>query len=111
LARLSNEDYDELLSKNIVFLKLFDSSCNNAIIECIARATPVLVNRIEPVEEYLGKNYPLYYETLEQASLMLQNMQLLERAHQYLLTCPMRSKLTAKAFLDSFVQSEIYQSL
>jgi len=33
----SNEEYDELLSKNIVFLNLVDASAVNTIIECIAR--------------------------------------------------------------------------
>ena len=45
-SSLSNEDYDILLSENIVFLDLYDSSANNAVIECIARATPLLVNNL-----------------------------------------------------------------
>ena len=55
---MSDIDYDELLTKNIVFLDLYDSSANNAIIECIARGTPILVNPIPAVVEYLGEDYP-----------------------------------------------------
>lgn len=83
---LENEDYDDLLNQNIVFIKLVDASACNTIIECIARNTPILVNRLPAVIEYLGENYPLYYESLDdihslvtdqnlsKASLYLRNM-------------------------------------
>lgn len=58
---LPNEKYDDFLSCSVVFLDLFDASANNAIIECISRATPVIVNRHPAVVEYLGEDYPMYY--------------------------------------------------
>ena len=80
LGHLKNEDYDELLSYCVVFLNLYDSSANNAIIECIARNTPVLVNKIPAVVEYLGEDYPLY---IDQNKNMLTTQNVL-RAHHYL---------------------------
>ncbi len=68
LPTLSDADYDTLLSKNIVFLKLFDASAVNTIIECIVRNTPVLVNRLPATEEYLGRDYPFFYNTLIEAA-------------------------------------------
>lgn len=81
---LSNEDYDDLMSKCIVFLKLYDSSANNAIVECIARNTPVLVNKIPAVVEYLGENYPLYFDNMDEASNKLLDSNLIISAHIYL---------------------------
>lgn len=61
IDHVSNNDFDELLSKNVVFINLHDGSAVNTIIECIVRNTPILVNRTEFTEELLGKNYPLFY--------------------------------------------------
>ena len=58
------KEYDQLLEKNIVFIELIDASANNTILECIVRNTPIIVNKIEPVVEYLGDDYPLYFENL-----------------------------------------------
>jgi hypothetical protein len=105
-----NEDYDDLLSMNIVFLDLIDSSANNAIIECIVRNTPIVVNRLAPVVEYLGEDYPLYYENFEEADKKLSDLNVLKDAHEYLIEMD-KSDLTREAFLHSFANSEIYQSL
>jgi hypothetical protein len=67
----SVEEYDDLLSINIVFIHLYDSSANNAILECIIRNTPVIVNKIEAVVEYLGPNYPLYFENIDEVPELL----------------------------------------
>lgn len=108
---LENEKYDELLSNNIAFLHLYDASANNAIIECIVRNTPVLVNPLESVVEYLGKDYPLYFNTLEEASEKLHNNDLLYEAYKYLLNYPFKLKLSKEYFLESFKNSEIYKGL
>jgi len=65
------EEYDELLTKNIVFVDLFDASANNTVLECIVRGTPIIINNIGGVSEYLGKDYPLYFEKLENVNDML----------------------------------------
>jgi polysaccharide pyruvyl transferase WcaK-like protein len=59
---ITNEEYDELLSNNIVFIHLIDASTVNTILECIARNTPIIVNNHPAVIELLGKDYPLYYD-------------------------------------------------
>jgi hypothetical protein len=108
---LCNDEYDELLSKNVVFLDLYDSSANNAIVECIARTTPILVNPLPAVIEYLGRDYPFYFETIEEAAYKAENEALVIAAHEYLKVCPTREKLTREYFLQTFVESEIYQRL
>jgi hypothetical protein len=83
-SHFSNKEYDELLSCNIVFLYLYASSANNIIIECIARNTPILINRDGGVEEYLGKEYPFYYNTYEEAVEKLNNNDIILQTHLYL---------------------------
>lgn len=63
IPTISNDDYDTLLSQNIVYLKLWDAAAVNTIIECIVRNTPVLVNRLPATEEVLGVDYPLFMPT------------------------------------------------
>jgi hypothetical protein len=84
IPRLSNEEYDQILSKNVAFLDLYDSSANNAIVECMARGTPILVNPLPAVIEYLGPDYPFYFTTLADASKKLKNIALIKAAHEYL---------------------------
>jgi hypothetical protein len=52
----------------IVFLRLEDASGVNTIIECIMRNTPIIINKLPAVVEYLGPNYPLYYDEVSEVS-------------------------------------------
>jgi hypothetical protein len=108
---LENNEYDQLLTESAVFLDLIDSSANNAVLECIARGTPLLVNRLAAVEEYVGKEYPLFYRSLEEASQKLADVPLLKHASTYLLSNPIREQLTYDHFVDSFVKSTVYHHL
>jgi hypothetical protein len=109
---LENCAYDELLSRNIVFLDLYDSSANNAIIECVARQTPVVVNRLAAVCEYLGADYPLYFDTLEEAARLAEDDDRVHAAHVYLRDHEeLRERLTADRFAAEFTGSAIYQGL
>jgi hypothetical protein len=108
---LDNQQYDELLSQNIAFLHLYDSSANNALIECIARATPVLINPLPAVLEYLGPDYPFYFHTLAEAARKAEDTSLVLAAHEYLRQPALRQKLTGEYFLRSLVHSEIYRQL
>ena len=71
IENLNNDDYDMLLSKNIVFIHLINASAVNTIIECIVRNTPIIVNRLPATTELLGEHYPLFYNTVEEASELL----------------------------------------
>lgn len=108
---LSDHDYDRLLAENIVFVCLYDASANNTVIECLARNTPLLINPLEAVKEYLGEDYPLYYYSLEEAAEKAADFDLLYKAHRYLTDHPMKQKLTGEYFLKSFADSQIYRGL
>ena len=108
---LFRSEYDRFLTQNIAFLDLYDSSSNNAIVECIARATPLLINPLPGVIEYLGADYPLYFQTLAEAAAKALDPALLLETHQYLKSCETRQKLSADYFLNSFCDSEVYRSI
>ncbi|MFV0442078.1 MAG: glycosyltransferase family 1 protein [Planctomycetaceae bacterium] len=107
---LSNEEYDRFLSENIVFCHLFDSSANNVVIECIARNTPILINRLPAVEEYLGRDYPLYFSDLDEAATKLARRETVLAAHQYLRGLS-KERFSQQAFRNDLLQSEAYRCL
>lgn len=109
IQHLANQDYDKLLSENIAFVDLYDSSANNAVIECIARATPLLINPLPAVVEYLGQDYPMYFSNLSEAAAKALDTSLILDTHEYLKHCETRKKLSAEYFLKSFEESEVYQ--
>ena len=109
--RLSNEDYDTLLSQNIAFTFFHDTSANNAVTECIARATPLLINPLPAVVEYLGKDYPLYARSLSEAADKVMDLRRVKEAHQYLQACSIRYRMSADTFRQEFERSEVYKLL
>lgn len=111
LMHLPNDQYDELLSCNIAMVQLEAASANNAVVECLARGTPLLVNRLPAVEEYLGREYPLYYKDLDDAAKKLMDLGRLKEAHEYLRNSEKRERLSPEYFRRTFEQSEVYQSL
>lgn len=107
---LTNEEYDKILSQNIVFINLVDASAVNTVIECIIRATPIVVNRLPAIEEYLGVDYPLYYDNLLEAQEILNDFDKLKAGHQYLANLD-SDRFNINYFLGQFLQSQIYRSL
>lgn len=108
---LSNESYDQFLTENIVFLDLYDSSANNAIIECIARGTPLLINRHPAIIEYLGEEYPFYFSDYDDAKNKLNNLDLIKFTNQYLMEYDLRKNIMLTTFVNEFEKSKIYQQL
>jgi len=106
----SAADYDDILASSVVFLNLYGAVANNAIIEAIVRATPVLVNPLPSVREYLGEDYPLYYDTLDEAAAKAADPALVRAAHLYLRAKDL-SFLSGETFCRELAESEIYRAL
>ena len=62
---------------------MFDAAANNTILECIIRNTPIIVNKLPPIIDYLGEDYPLYFKDLDEIPNLLTNKKILA-AHNYL---------------------------
>ena len=85
LSYLPNDEYDELLKSSILFLCMYDTSANNAVIECINGCIPFVAYRHPAIEEYVGNEYPLLLT--KQEINCLTKSQLVELAilsHKYL---------------------------
>ena len=104
LSHQSNEEYDQLLTENIVYVYLIEPSAVNTLIECVARCTPIIVNKCEAAVEVLGNWYPLYvtncknfFEFNQQVIKLLSNKSKIKCAHRYL-SFMNKSHLSIKAF-------------
>lgn len=60
--RKSNKSYDDMLSSSIVLLDLIECSACNVLLECIMGEVPIYVKYHKAISEYLGEDYPLYYD-------------------------------------------------
>lgn len=98
IERLDDDEYDELLASNVVFLQLIDASAVNTLLECVARSTPVFVNRHPAVEETLGADYPGLYDSLAEASVLLGSLDAIRAAHEHLAALP-KARFTVETFV------------
>jgi hypothetical protein len=108
---LNNNKYDEILSKNIAFVDLYNASANNAVIECIVRNTPLLIKSHPAIKEYLGDDYPFYFNTLEEACEKAEDIELIKKTTVYLENLKIKERLTGDAFVESIYNSDIYKNL
>ena len=101
IEELDDQDFDQLLSQHVVFLRLFDCSAANTVIECIVRNTPLIVNRLPALEEYLGKDYPLFYHKIEEVKDLL-SMESLKSGHEYLKALD-KNYLKVETFVEQLI--------
>jgi len=111
LGFVPDDEFDALLEKNIAFVCMYDASANNTVIECIARATPLLVNPLPAVVEYLGNDYPYYYTSFDEAADKAEDHDLALQTHEYLKQVPIREKMSPEYFRQSILESEVYRSI
>ena len=61
--------------------------------------------------EYLGEDYPFYYNSLEECAEKAEDLNLVKEAHEYLKECATRKKLSQEHFKKTFEESEVYNLL
>lgn len=111
LERLTDQEYDQMLSESLVFLNLFDAPSNTTVVECLGRNTPILINKLPGVVDYLGDDYPFYYSSLAEASEKLADNSLIETTWRYLVNSKNKEQLKIEYFMDALYHSTIYQNL
>ena len=75
--------YNNILSQNIAFNDFIGTSANNSILDCIARNTPIIIKKLPANVEYLGEEYPLYFNELYEVNNLLDNSRI-KNAYMYL---------------------------
>lgn len=108
---ISNDRYDDLLSSAVVLCLLYGTAANNVVIECIARATPILINPLPAAVEYLGRNYPLYARDEREADALLATSGAVEAAHDFLLDRRAELDLSYAGFCRAISVSGFYREL
>lgn len=108
--RIENDEYDRLLRSSVVFLDLWDTSANNTVIECVQRATPIICKRHEAVEEYLGKDYPLFFNSLNEVEHLLEYEQI-KLGHEYMIERQNSGILSIDRFVQNIKGGKIYDLL
>ena len=101
INKLSNDEFDDLLASNMVFLDLVDGSAVNTVLECIVRNTVIIVNRQPALEEILGSMYPGFYDTLVEATAILGDLDKLNACYIWLTNLD-KSPLRIETFVESF---------
>lgn len=100
---LQAEDYINIFTRSIGFSFYDDCSASTAILEHIMTHTPVLVNRIPAIEEYLGKDYPMYIDDLpKNTDKLLIDRIFLQEVSDYLLVRSKKKELSVQYFIDFF---------
>ena len=102
---LENKVYLDVLVGNVVFCDYIDCSASNTIVECIATGTPIILNKLPSIVEYLGNDYPLYFEQIynKEKNAYYLTTDNLQQAHAHLLAI---KNLTLKTFTDQ-LQADI----
>ena len=107
---LSNEEFDDYMTTTCGFLDLLDTSANNGVTDCISRNIPLLINAHPAIIEYLGDDYPFYYNTIESANRKINDIELIKKTHYYLKNLN-KKPFDINNFISQFQKSNIYQQL
>lgn len=110
INQLCLSEYLDKLCNSVVFLDLYDVAACNTIIECIFTNTPILVKKLEGCVEYLGEDYPFYFDELQEAEYKLKNKELIYKTNEYLKNID-KSVLCKNNFKFNFYKSKIFTNL
>lgn len=94
---ISNNNFDKLIRKSVVFLNMYDAAACNTLLECIMGNVPIIINRLNGIEDYIGKDYPLFYNSIQEVSSLLNEKRIIE-GHVYLMK--MNKEFLTLDFLD-----------
>ncbi len=85
LGFLPTEGYERVLATDVILSEVFAASANNVVVDCMVHNTPLVINRHPAVVEYLGLDYPLYFDSITEVPQLLSQERIVA-AHRYLAT-------------------------
>ena len=92
----------------ILYMELCEVSANNTILDAILMNTPLIVNKLDGVVEYLGEDYPLYFENRNEAFDLLNDINKLEETYIYLKKMD-KLRFSLENFEKSVLNSKIWR--
>jgi len=112
IKHLNDTEYDDLLINSYVILNQFTSSANNALLECIVLNIPIFCNRLPAVEEYIGKDYPLFFKDIDDLEKLIYNADKIKEAYEYIANMNvLNKKLELDTFMHDILNSNITRSI
>ncbi|MGQ8366931.1 glycosyltransferase family 2 protein [Glaciecola sp. 1036] len=97
----SNDEYQDILSHGIVFNHYIQPAGSNLISECISAGTKLVINRHPGFESYLGADYPLFYDSTDEAESLINRLLSIDGLN--LMVAEHHSEKEAELSIDSFV--------
>lgn len=94
------EKYDKLLASSITLVHHLAESPSNAVVECIVRRTPMIINRTRTNVEYLGSDYPLWFDSVRDIPGLINNNDAILDAYTYLSTIE-RERFSVDTFVKN----------
>jgi len=102
-AFLKEKQYIKNLTTSIGFGYYYDCEASNSILEHLMTHTPIVVNRLPSIEEYLGSDYPMYYENISHdPDKYLLSKKFMQTTSDYLLSRSKMKEFSVDYFCDSF---------
>eukprot|EP01084_Bolivina_argentea_P058524 106858_1 len=103
----ASEEFDMFVKQNLVIVDVWAATANNAVLEAIALNAPFFIRKLDSTMEYIGNDYPLFFQTFNElrSMLILQENELkslLLKAHFYLKKMD-KSHLTLDQFAESLL--------
>jgi GT2 family glycosyltransferase len=71
----SEEEYQRILRWGVIYNHYVEPAGSNLVSECISAESCLVLNRHKAFEEYLGKEYPLFFENAEEADRLIQQLE------------------------------------
>jgi len=94
-------EFDNILQNNIIIIPLWSSSANNSVMEIIEMNIPAFVTRLPATEEYLGKDYPMFFKENSDIENIINDINklhdIVKRTYSYLLNMN-KSEISIKFF-------------
>ncbi len=107
---VGNDHYDLLLSDSLVFAKYEKIVASNLLVECIVRNTPIFVNKLPAILEYLGEDYPLYYNNKDELISKINDLSTIKSGYEYLKKIE-NEDFTMDGFKNKLFNSKFYGDL
>jgi len=87
INELTDEEYLKIFENSCIFIDLEDSVGSNIILECLKFNTPFITRYNKSMEEYVGCDYPLYFEDINELEILTDEnifFTAVKDAHEYL---------------------------